>query len=95
MPNSPFADVTAAQFDVLLAIGQADTPTQAAVIDAYQTRRATTSRPNDYLSALVQRGYVAVDESSGRMRYQLTDDGRNALRTLRDEIDAALGEYDA
>lgn len=96
MPSSPFADVTAAQYDVLLAIAHADAPTHTDVIEAYQRRRETMSKPTAYLTHLVQQGYVSEDrsEDSSTTRYQLSAKGRNTLWTLREELDAALEEHE-
>lgn len=91
MPTSPFADLTAAEYDLLLAVAREDAPAAEDVIDAYRTARESSSRPNDTLDRLIDRGYVAVTgERTDEYALRLSKSGRNALWTFREELDAAL-----
>jgi DNA-binding MarR family transcriptional regulator len=91
MADSPFAQLTATQYDLLLAVAREDDPTTMDVIRAYRTARETSSHPNAVLDQLIDRDYVTVDgERTDEYALRLSKKGRNALWTFREELDAAL-----
>jgi DNA-binding MarR family transcriptional regulator len=91
MADSPFADLTAVQYDLLLAVAHEDHPTTMDVIRAYRTAREASSHPNAALDQLIDRDYVTVrGDRTDDYSLGLSKKGRNALWTFREELDAAL-----
>lgn len=95
MTESIFEQLTPAQIDLLISVGSADVerPSTPAIVARYETRRGESSHGTirGHLNDLEARGLLVKGRIDGRTNnYRLSADGKRALASLRDDVNAAL-----